>query len=273
MSILTDLLGDLWDEYVQRVVYARQYRDVVLERGGTVANDHIAFRTLNVPIVGYPFGIWGIERVFKSLGYEIRGSYRFPDKHLTAYHYEHEDQDLPRIFISQLEVLELPREVMDLIIKAVSDAQDLYDPENPKVLFTRPWSPPSEEVVRRVNEVSQYGAWTLLHGNAVNHFTAYINKQNVKEWPDIEVTVKGLNEIGIPMKSQIEGLFGSKLRQTATKPVTERVATKEGVMEWPYAYYEIAERGYVEENGEKKLFTGFLGPQATELFEMTKQEK
>jgi hypothetical protein len=273
MSKVRGLLDDLWKEYVERVVYARQYKEEVLRRGGTVANDHIAFRTLNVSMDNYPAGVRGLERVFKSLGYGVGGSYRFPDKHLTAYHYEHEDPDLPRIFISQLEVYELSREVLDLIQETVADATDPYDSENLKALFVRPWTPPSVSVVKKVNEVSQYGAWTLLHGNAVNHFTAYVNKQNVKEWPDIDTTVKGLSELGVPMKPEVEGLPGSKLRQTATKPVIEMVSTLDGPIEWPYAYYEIAERGYIEENGERKLFTGFLGSQATHLFEMTKQEK
>ena len=43
-----------------------------------------------------------------------------------------------------------------------------------------------------------------------------------------------------------------------------------GRISWAYAYYELAERGYVQENGKKKLFSGFLGEQATNLFDMTK---
>ena len=41
-------------------------------------------------------------------------------------------------------------------------------------------------------------------------------------------------------------------------------------MTWTYAYYELAERGYIEENGQKKLFNGFMGEQAMHLFDMTK---
>lgn len=271
MSEVRALLDYLWEEYVERVTYARQYRDEVLRRGGTVANDHIAFRTLNVEMLEYPSGIFGIERAVELLGYEHKDSYKFPDKHLVANHYEHEDEDLPRIFISQLEVHELPEEIIELIKQATAGAREIFSPHHLHTLFTRPWPAPPREIVERVNEVSQYGAWTLLHGNSVNHFTAYVNKQNVAEWPDIDATVKGLIELGIPMKDKVEGEPGSILRQSATKPVMEMVQVGNGgVMEWPYAYYEIAERGY-KEDGE--LFTGFLGPQATHLFEMTKQEE
>lgn len=271
MSEIRALLDSLWDEYVGRVIYARRYRDEILRRGGTVVNDHIAFRTLNIGMPeGYPSGIAGIERAFLPLGYKPKGSYIFSDKHLTAKHYEHSDPDLPRIFISQLEVRQLPEVVRVCINLGVGAmTEDSYDPENPRALFTRPWLPPEEKAIKIISEVSQYAAWTLLHGNAVNHFTAYVNKQNVKEWPDIDTTVRGLIDLGIPMKDKVEGEPGSILRQSATKPVIEKVPIREGIVEWPYAYYEIAERGYTEDG---KLFTGFLGSQATHLFEMTKQE-
>ena len=35
--------------------------------------------------------------------------------------------------------------------------------------------------------------------------------------------------------------------------------------------YELAERGYLETDGKKVWFDGFLGEQATNLFEMTKR--
>jgi hypothetical protein len=56
-----------------------------------------------------------------------------------------------------------------------------------------------------VNKVSQFAAWTLLHGNSVNHFTAYINYQKVEGWDDIESTMKALEDAGIPIKPAIEG--------------------------------------------------------------------
>jgi hypothetical protein len=44
-------------------------------------------------------------------------------------------------------------------------------------------------------------------------------------------------------------------------------------MAWSYAYFELAERGTVldPDSGQRRRFEGFLGPQATQLFEMTKR--
>ena len=47
---------------------------------------------------------------------------------------------------------------------------------------------------------------------------------------------------------------------------------RKGTMNWSYAYYELAERGMVPgPDGKPVLFQGFLGAQATNLFEMTKR--
>jgi hypothetical protein len=304
--LLDSILGKLWDDYINRVDYAKRYVQLVNQHKGNVVNDHIAFRTINTGVGSLVPGIEGVARVFRALGYIQKGEYHFTDKHLYAQHFEHLLlPDAPRIFISQLEVKELPSDIQDLIIDTVKDGRDylmesLKDGKeflevNLPMAFasmnhhtqwrfidamwdffvgnSRPWSPPQESVVRRVNEVSQYGAWTLLFGNSVNHFTAFINKQNVPQWPNIEATIKALIEDGLPMKPEIEGLPGSKLRQTATKAVVviAPVIKDNGqpdFIDWPYAYYEFAERGFIDGN----LFTGFLGPQATHLFEMTKKD-
>jgi hypothetical protein len=143
--------------------------------------------------------------------------------------------------------------------------------------FARPWDAPSRADVDFLNTETQYAAWTLLHGNSVNHFTAFINHQEVPAWPDIDATVKGLADAGVPMKTEIEGEVGSKLRQSSTKAVLEHCDVKEedgsiGKVEWSYAYYELAERNKINVDGELVEFTGFLGEQATHLFEMTKKD-
>ena len=135
-----------------------------------------------------------------------------------------------------------------------------------------------QSAIAAVNEVSQYGAWVLLHGYAPNHFTGYINRQNTPRYPDIESTASALAEKGLPMKAAIEGSRDSGLRQTATVAVTEMVSVRDDTsgkliqIPWTYAYYEIAERNLVEiVPGKTELFEGFLSSQARNLFEMTRR--
>lgn len=300
-TITQRLLDRLWVGYTERVAYARRYAELVTEKGGRVVNDHCAFRTFHCPTGEQPPGIEAIGSVLESLGYLRRDPYRFPSKHLNSFHYQHPDnRDFPKFFVTQLEVEALSEGTAQLIREAVEETPDLLAGpprrwlaelkangqiseadadelvERLVTLFGRPWGPPKRSTVLRVNEESQFAAWTLLHGNAVNHFTAYVNHQEVPEWPDIEATAAGLRAAGVPMKDSIEGEPGSKLRQTSTQavdeacPVTEDDGS-EGTLSWSYAYYELAERGTIEQNGERVWFEGFLGEQATNLFEMTKR--
>jgi hypothetical protein len=67
-----------------------------------------------------------------------------------------------------------------------------------KTVFSRPWQPPKRSLVEAVNAVTQYGAWVLLHGYAVNHHHTSI-------YSDLEKTAKDLGDRGIPLKNEIEG--------------------------------------------------------------------
>lgn len=290
-------LNGLWDQYLERVVYAKQYAEMTVAQGGRVVNEHIAFRTFNAHTGEQPEGIRGIKHLLKQLGYKAAGEYKFSKKKLSAVHFEYPDETFPKIFVSQLEVQLLPNWAQAVIHDAVKDTRYLLSDKSIELLqilskkdelpteaadylvsdlvqyFRRPWGVPYKEDVLKLNDVSQYGAWVLLHGNSVNHFTASINFQDVANWPDLETTCHALQNAGIPMKETIEGEKGSKLQQSATQAVKEdvEVRTPEGIekINWTYAYYELAQRGYVEENGQRKLFSGFLGEQASHLFDMT----
>lgn len=281
------LWDKLWQNYIARVTYAQTYQQMILKAGGTVANDHIAFRSLRLSIGGKNLGIEYLGTIAEALGYEIAGEYTFAQTKLYARHYQHPD-DLPKLFISELIVEELPDAIASTIYQTVSSAsildlstlKELIATSDVETLgiFTRPWLPPKLSIVEKVNAVTQYGAWVLLHGYAVNHFTAYINCQNTPQYPDIESTAKALAELGVPMKAEIEGSTGSGLRQTATFAVNEMVpvfddsSNKVVQIPWTYAYYELAERSIVEiEPGKQELFTGFKGNNAQNLFEMTRK--
>jgi hypothetical protein len=270
--IAQQLWDTLWEDYSQRVPYARMYQKMIEDAGGSIANDHIAFRSLRLTTQNTNLGIPYLAKIIEPLGYKATGEYQFPESHLFARHYEHSD-DLPKVFISELIVDELPEAIAQDIHTSVATAN--LTPVS--YIFHRPWLPPKKSIVEKVNAVSQYGAWVLIHGYCVNHFTGYVNRQNTPQYPDIEQTALGLAKLGIPMKAEIEGSYNTGLRQTATKAVTEMVSVQDDEtleiiqIPWTYAYYEIAERHLVlTENGEKILFSGFLDSQAKNLFEMTR---
>lgn len=293
---LLELLTELWMTYRRRVQYVREYEKVVSQFGGQFENDHIAFRT--IALQDPACGISSISRIFEALGYNPSGCYVFPDKHLSAIHLQYPKPGLPKLFISELRTWELSEPVRQIVQATVRRRykniltdkkllrlyrQDL-DPKRYQSLLRSivryfhelPWAAPRKRDVVAVNEESQYAAWVMVHGYNVNHFTALVNSHQVEALNDIEKTVNALREAGVPMKESIEGEPGSKLRQTATHavkiPVTMRDGGHKTQVEWNYAYFEIAERGTISDpdTQQQVRFEGFLGPQATQLFEMTR---
>jgi hypothetical protein len=291
----TQLFDALWQRYRSRVAYVQTYEQVIHAAKATLVNDHIAFRTLATeqPLTG----IASIARIFEALGYRAAGNYHFADKHLTAIHYQHANRDFPKLFISELKVWELDAPARAAIVRSTRSHRlplaldtlatlsqlDRDDSSAAELLgevvaqfHALPWLLPRKEDVALVNGASQYAAWVLVHGYNVNHFTSLINAHGVPALDEIEKTIAALQAAGVPMKAEIEGERGSKLRQTATEAVQIDVDVLDDgrplKLPWSYAYFELAQRDTVLDpaTGEQIRFEGFLGPQATNLFEMTR---
>ena len=145
-------------------------------------------------------------------------------------------------------------------------------PERPRL----PWDPPEKNAVLTLDKESQFAAWVLVNGYEVNHFTVSVNSHGVPTLDDVEKVQSAMIAAKIPMKKEIEGERGSKFRQTSTEAVVVPVKVKEGgetfEIPWTYAYFEIADRPLMKNplTGQMERFEGFLGAQATNLFDMTK---
>lgn len=283
-AFLELLFARLWREYRDRVSYARVYENLLKSRGGTFRNDHVAFRTFAAQ--SRWSGIAAVSRPFEALGYRAAGAYDFPDKKLSSIHFAPPSPDLPKLFVSELRVWELSSKARKIILRSTSkskpgltDAElaDLSGPRRNKLLarwvtqFARPWPAPRAADAAALEKESQFGAWTLLHGHTVNHFTAAVHAHALDELDDIEKTVAALKTEGVPMKPEIEGAPGSRLRQSSTLAVVVPVEMRSGSRivkkPWTYAYFELAERPLIDD----RRFEGFLGGQATNLFEMTRR--
>lgn len=291
-----ELFDRLWKRYRERVEHVATYERVIADAGATFVNDHIAFRTFacQEPTTG----IVSLSRVFEALGYRAAGCYDFADKHLNAIHFQHPNREFPKLFISELKTWELSPDAERIVVRQLTGGRDpvspcklrdlggLADSSDARseelldavesIFHELPWSAPELADVEALSAESQYAAWVLVHGYNVNHFTSLINSHGVDALDDVEKTAAALRDAGVPMKPEIEGEPGTKLRQTATAAaVIDAPVLKEGEeceASWTYAYFELAERGEVAnpETGERERFEGFLGPQATQLFEMTR---
>ncbi len=308
LQVIAGLFDRLWGQYCRRVQYARAFNDLLGQAGLSFVNDHIAFRTIGMQ---QPYGgLASVARPLEALGYQPAACYSFPDKHLNAVHLHPPHPELPKIFVSELQTWKLSDKAQAIIRGTLST----YRPQLSLDLLTQlhrlrepasgrsktatkgdatahselvnqlvrhftglPWDPPQKNDVVELNRESQYAAWVLVHGYNVNHFTASVNAQRHRQWDTLEKTVQQIRQAGIPVKSEIEGAAGSKLRQSATEAVVIDVPVlHEGnltTMPWAYAYLEFADRGSIidPETGKSIRFEGFLGGQATHLFEMTKR--
>jgi hypothetical protein len=234
------LLDQLWTAYSAHVPYARTFVELA---GGSFRNDHVAFRSLKGR-----GGIAPIADFFERRGWQRRDAYDFPDAHLDAIYLAKAGE--PRVFISQLRSEDLsPR--ARRILEQLPPQGPLTDVDS----FSAPDILVREDELLELERESQYGAWLLLFGREVNHFTASVD--DVQQWQ------RKMSAAGIPMKDEIEGAPGTGLRQTATRAAPRTIRLRERDREWPYAYLEIAER-----NGG---FDGFVAAQARQLFEMTKR--
>ncbi len=293
---LIALFDTLWARYRSRMPYVRIYEQVLEREGATFVNDHIAFRTLasQEPAAG----LFAVTRVFEALGYVAADCYEFPTDHLQSIHYRHPHSQFPKLFVTQLKTWELSargRRILrkslrarraplgDDVLAALWELPQLPEGKRARLLrrlvsfFERlPWPAPQGRDLLALSDESQFGAWVLVNGYDVNHFTASVDFHGVEALDDIEKTVAALRAAGAPMKDEIEGERGSRLRQTSTQAVVRHVRVKDGArtrtMPWTYAYFEIAERPLLKNpvSGQAERFQGFLRGQAANLFEMTR---
>src|ERR1700742_2134775 len=120
-NVLEQVLEGLMRRYRERVRDVRAILDTMIREGlirgaAEIENDHIAFRSLGVPHLG----IASLEKIFLHLGYVRRDPYFFPAKKLNAFWYAPPDPRLPRIFLSELRVQDLPEASRRIVEKYTS---------------------------------------------------------------------------------------------------------------------------------------------------------
>ena len=294
-----ELFDTLWGRYRGRNPYVQQYEKLIESHKAIFVNDHIAFRTLawEKPMLGIPM----ISRLFEALGYSMANCYEFPDKHFSSIHFQHPNPQFPKLFITQLKAWELSPASRATIAKSMashrpalsddmmaqlSGLENVSAQDRAKLLETLvryfeelPWDMPEKEAVLTLDKESQFAAWVLVNGYDVNHFTASVDSHGVASLDDIEKVQAAMIAAKIPMKKEIEGERGTKLRQTSTEAAVAPVKVKDGAkiveIPWTYAYFEIIQRPMLKNpvSGKMERFQGFLGAQATNLFDMTKLKK
>lgn len=262
MDRLNELLARLWKDYVNLSPQVNRIYEMLTARGEAVHNDHIAFRTFDDPRVD----LKKLARSFEAVGYEAKGQYEFPQKHLTATHYEHPDAGQPRIFISELETRAFSGTLRTLVKRMVDQVPTDLIERNDFPVSGRLWEIHREEYEALAAE-SEYAGWVGAFGFRANHFTVDVNR--LKTFESLVSLNSFLVSQGIEMNQAGGMVKGSKdvyLEQSSTLAEKVEIMFVDGKASVPGVYYEFARR-YEMPNG--KLFGGFVAKSADWIFQST----
>jgi len=118
---IQSLFADLWEDYLKITPSAMQIHKLIQNAEGqaNIVNDHIALRTFALP----GMRVTDLAEHFVRLGYQQGGEYDFSGKKLNAFHYEHPDENQPKVFISELKVNELSSQAQNIIQQMLSSVQ------------------------------------------------------------------------------------------------------------------------------------------------------
>ncbi|AWL13169.1 hypothetical protein HMF8227_02718 [Saliniradius amylolyticus] len=255
------LFENLWQDYVAITPSAKKVHEL-LGGGEELINDHVAFRTFNIEKVN----LEKLAAHFRALGYEEKGQYDFEQKKLKAKHFEHPNDDQPKVFISELLVEEFSDEVQAIIRKMVDEVPDGATDADNFLYSGTYWSVTTEEYERLLEE-SEYAAWMSAWGYRANHFTVSVDK--LKGYEDLAAVNEALKQAGFTLNTsggEIKGGPEVYLAQSSTMADKFKVSFKDADKEIPSCFYEFAQR-YTLPNG--KTYTGFVAASADKIFEST----
>lgn len=263
MKTLDELLKRLWEDYTAINKQADGIRNLLSSRGEQMINDHIAFRTLNLPKVNIDV----LAETFINFGFISKGKYTFTEKKLLAKHYEHINSNNPKIFISELKVEEFSNELQEIVKDLVAQIPDELTKQWDFCVSGVPWKPISWDTYCKLKEESEYAAWLAVFGFRANHFTVNFNcLRSFKDFKEFNSFIKrngyNLNSSG----GEIKGSPKEFLEQSSTLAHPVEIQFADCKKTIPGCYYEFARR-YPLPDG--RVFQGFVAKSADKIFEST----
>lgn len=252
--MLNDVLQGLMSRYQERVpdvsaIIDAMIKEGIISKATDIENDHIAFRTMGVPLLG----IQSLEKIFLHYGYTKKDAYHFREKKLDAFWYAPPAPEYPRIFISELRVNDLSPAAQAIIRsytdEVTADPVDALDLDNSTAvdsfLHSGLWRTPTLADYQALAAESEYAAWVIYNRYYLNHFTVSVHNlpagyNTVADFNQfLERKQFVLNDAGGKIKTSPDGL----LLQSATvaKMITAEFAGGEQ-HRIAGSYVEFAER-------------------------------
>ncbi|VVA90257.1 unnamed protein product [Arabis nemorensis] len=293
-SFFRSVLGQMETVYLNRNPTPKSVLELVRSLDGNeqLCYDHLAFRTFGIG--GY--GIDSLASFFLDYGYTQMDELKFPAKKLRALWFAPPDDSalpcgsgvngpLPRVFISELLVEQMTSQAQDVIRKytEASPGGKKYAALS-SALGILPWEKPLSSEFEQLARESEYAAWTLVNGYALNHVTISVHRLK-SHLNKIKKLNQFLEEKGFKLNSEGGVLKVSPdggLLQSSTVADSISFKFSDGVVKSiPCSYIEFAERlvlpqfQNVPESDIKESHRrdGFEVGNADKIFESTYQEQ
>ncbi|WP_250657861.1 DUF1338 domain-containing protein [Alkalimarinus coralli] len=258
---VNDFFEKLWANYLEITPSAQKIHSV-LGSGKDIINDHVAFRTFNLPNIN--LGI--LAAFFEEMGYQEKGQYTFDAKKLKAKHFEHPNKRLPKVFISEL-CLEQCSDKLNGIVKTLVSQMDSNVICDSSFLYSGThWKVSYQDYLDLLNE-SEYAAWLAAFGFRANHFTVSVNDlEDYSTLAEVNGVLKENQFLLNTSGGEIKGSPEVMLEQSATLADMHEMVFSDQEKKIPGCFYEFAYR-YPQKCGE--LYQGFVAASADKIFEST----
>jgi len=259
----TQLFNKLWQNYLEVTPSADKIHTILGQQSGKdVINDHIALRTFNLDKIN----VDKLAAHFEAVGYKACGDYDFEAKKLKAKHFEHENPELPKVFISELLVEEFSENAQRIIKDMVAQIdEDAINKDS--ILYSGTHWQVSHNDYQELLKESEYAAWVAAWGFRANHFTVSINQ--LEKFESIEEVNKSLKDAGFELNvsgGEVKGSPEVLLEQSSTMADHATAKFSDGEYRIPSCFYEFARR-YKDKKGQ--LYSGFVAASADKIFEST----
>ncbi|GAB4829199.1 hypothetical protein Ancab_018864 [Ancistrocladus abbreviatus] len=293
-SFFRCMLQSMETVYLNRNATAKAILELVHSVGNdNICYDHFAFRTFGYAVNGY--GIDSMAQIFLDFGYSPKEELRFPAKKLKALWFSPPAIDseegtgingpLPRVFISELLVDQMSTQAQEIIRKySEMSGYGNRHAALASALGSLTWETPSYAEFQQLARESEYAAWTLVNGYALNHVTISTHRltsrlrkiNSLNQF--IEENGFKLNSEGGILKVSPDGL----LLQSSTVADSISFHFSDGITESvPCSYIEFAERLVLpqysclpdEEVMEFHRRDGFEVGNADKIFESTSKDQ
>jgi hypothetical protein len=264
-------------------------QQLVREQGGTFRNDHGAIRTADLALRDL------FARAAGVLGLKRELDYEFPAKKLKSFDLQVPGKDAGqfKVFVSQVDLHAFPKDVAALVREDCAEQAAAMDhglfehligiaerdhglSESDAEAFLghfvddlmhRNGPPLRRSTLDAVAAVSGEAASALALGPDFNHVTIDVRAAGFK---DIEDMAAAMKASGFRLLPQIQGLPGTRLRQTATLAATMDTPVREadgrvGTAQTEKQFVEIIERNKVV--AHEAVFKNFLAANAEKIFD------